>query len=41
MEDKVILEFRIVERTSKKGNTYRCLVAYDTEDTEYFICFVK
>lgn len=36
-----ICYFVIVERKSKKGNTYKCILAIDVNDNEHFVCFVK
>ena len=36
-----IRELKVVERTSKKGNTYKCIVAVDNNGNEHFICFTK
>lgn len=31
----------ILEKTSKKGNKYKCIVAIDENDNEHFINFVN
>lgn len=36
-----IVDFRILEKTSKKGNTYKGLFAILEDNTEIFVCFVK
>lgn len=36
-----IVDFRILEKTSKKGNTYKGIFAILEDNTEIFVCFVK
>lgn len=30
-----------VEKTSKNGNRYKCIVAVDENDKEHFVCYAK
>lgn len=36
-----IVDFRILEKTSKKGNIYKGIFAILEDNTEIFVCFVK
>lgn len=37
----VISEFLVVEKTSKNGNRYKCIVGIDNTEKEHFICYAK
>ena len=41
MEDIVIVDLRIIERTSKQGKKYTALYGYDIDGNEYFLQFVR
>lgn len=36
-----IVDFQILEKTSKKGNVYTGLFAITSEGKEIFVCFVR
>lgn len=36
-----IVALLLVERISKNGNNYKCIVAIDENDKEHFVCFAK
>lgn len=36
-----VKNLRVLEKVSKKGNTYRALYAILEDNSEIFICFVK
>lgn len=36
-----IVDFKILEKTSKKGNKYLALFAITSEQKEIFVCFVN
>lgn len=36
-----IVGFLVVEKTSKNGNRYKCIVAVDENDKEYFVNYAK
>ena len=41
VEKLKIVDFKILEKTSKKGNSYLALYAITSEEKEIFICFVN
>lgn len=36
-----IVDFKVVERTSKAGNDYKCIIAIDEKGIEYFVNYVN
>lgn len=36
-----VIDLRLLEKTSKKGNKYKGIFAILEDNTEVFICFVK
>lgn len=36
-----VIDLRVLEKVSKKGNTFKALYAILEDNTEIFICFVK
>lgn len=36
-----IVDFKVVERTSKAGNDYKCIIAIDEKGKEYFVTYVN
>lgn len=36
-----VIDLRVLEKTSKKGNKYKGIYAILEDNTEVFICFVK
>lgn len=41
MSEIQITEIKVVEKTSKKGNVYKCIVAVDENGKEHFLAFTK
>lgn len=39
--DVSVVDFVIRQKTSKNGNDYKCLVAIDENDKEYFVAFIN
>ena len=40
-EEIAIVDFKIVSRTSKAKNDYKCIVAIDENGKEHFVAFVR
>lgn len=36
-----VIDLRVLEKTSKKGNKYKAIFAILEDSTEVFICYVK
>ena len=41
MNEIQVVEIKVVEKTSKKGNDYKSIVAVDENGKEHFITFTK
>lgn len=41
MNEIQVVEIKVVEKTSKKGNNYKCVVAVDENGKEHFLAFTN